>query len=48
MDLLQILDLQKKVANVCPFCGITLLAHDNVDVLIIIDISLIQKNKYTI
>ena len=31
-----------------PFYGVTLLAHDNIDVLIIIDVSIIQKNTYTI
>ena len=38
----------KKGRQRLSFCGITLLAHANVDVLIIIDISLIQQNKYTI
>jgi hypothetical protein len=42
MDLIQVIDFKKN--HQCPpFCGITLLAHDNIAVLIIIDISLIQK-----
>ena len=37
MDLLQNLDLQKKSRQRRHHCAITLLPHDNIDVLIIID-----------
>jgi hypothetical protein len=40
MNLLQILDLKKNRQRP-PFCGITLQTHDNIDVLIIIDVSFI-------
>ena len=44
MDLLKNLDLPKKGTNVDDICGMTLLAHDNINVLIMIDYTIrIQK-----